>query len=257
MRFGVCGGMQIGTVAACAEYDYMEWSVSELLCPRGSEAAFQAKCEEIKASALPYEVANCFVPGELKITGPTVDAAALEAYVKIVMERARRFGLDRIVFGSGGARQIPEGFDRKRAYGQLVDFCCMVGPIAGAHGITVVVEPLSKADCNVLNTVDECAGLVNDVAHPAIRLLADTYHMMRDGDPIASIVKHGHLLCHVHIATVPNRYAPAAEPCDLADFFDALATVRYDGRISIEAKIPKPETELAAAIAMMRVYTNQ
>jgi sugar phosphate isomerase/epimerase len=252
MRFGVCAGMEMGAFAARAAYDYMEWSVPNLLCPQESEAAFEATCEGLGASALPYEVANGFVPRELKITGPAVDAAALEAYVQIVMERARRLGLEHIVFGSGSARQIPDGFDHKRAYEQLVGFCCMVGPIAGAHGITVVVEPLNKADCNVLNTMDACAGLVNDVAHPAIRLLVDSYHMMRDGDPIASIVKHGHLLRHVHIATVPNRYAPGAEACDFAAFFDALAAVRYDGRISIEGTIPNPETELAAAIAMMR-----
>jgi len=251
MKYGVCGGMTIGSIAAQAAYDYMEWSVADLLCPLAPEPAFQAACAAVQASHLPYEVANSFVPGSLKITGPAVDGQALDAYVRTVMERAERIGLEIIVFGSGGARQIPVGFDRKRAHEQIVAFCRMVGPIAQAHGITVAVEPLNKAECNVLNTVDECAGLVNEVAHPSIRLLADAYHMMRDGDPVRSIVEHGHLLAHVHIATIPNRYAPGAETCDFTSFFAALAAVRYDGRISIEGKIPHPETELPAAIALM------
>ena len=255
MKYGVCGGMERGEVAAAAGYDYMEWSVAELLCPRQPEVAFQALSASLKASALPYKVANGFVPGDLKITGPAADLAALEAYVRSVMERAQRFGLDTIVFGSGGARQIPYGFDRQAAHGQLLAFCRMVGPIAQAHAVTVVVEPLNKAECNVLNTVAECAGLVEEVAHPSIRLLVDAYHMMRDDDPVESIQTYGHLLAHVHVATVPNRLAPGAEPCDLSACFRALMAIGYAGRISIEGNIPQPETELPVAIRLMRQYT--
>ncbi len=252
MKFGVCGNMKLASVAAQDGYDYMEWSVAELLRPRESEEAFEASFSALKSATPPFQAANSFVPGDLKITGPNVDAPALEAFVRTTMERAARFGLDIIVFGSGGARQIPEGFDRQRAHEQLVTFCRMVGPIAHGHGVTIAVEPLNKAECNVLNTVAECAALVNEVAHPAIRLLVDAYHMMRDGDAFESIVEHGHLLVHAHIATIPSRFAPAAEPCDVAPFFDALKKVRYKGRISIEGKIPHPETELPAALAMMR-----
>lgn len=244
--------MKLAAVAAQADYDYMEWTVAELLRPRESEAAFLASCDALLASPLSYQVANGFIPGELKITGPAVDVSALEAYVKVTMKRAERMGIGIIVFGSGGARAIPEKFDPARAHEQLVAFCRMVGPIAQAHNVTIAVEPLNKAECNVLTTVAESAALVNEVAHPAIRLLVDAYHLMKDDDPVASIVAHGHLLVHAHIATIPSRFAPAAEPCDLAPFFDALAKVPYKGRISIEGKIPHPETELPAAIALMR-----
>ncbi len=54
-------------------------------------------------------------------------------------------GIGIIVFGSGGARRIPEGFDRQRAHGQLVAFCRMVGPIAREHGVIIAVEPCDFA----------------------------------------------------------------------------------------------------------------
>lgn len=257
MKFGVCGDMKLAAVAAQADYDYMEWTVAELLRPRESEEAFETAYPALKSTTPRYQVANGFVPGDLKITGPNVDSSGLEAFVRKTMERAGTFGLDIIVFGSGGARQIPERFDRQKAHDQLVAFCRMVGPIAQGHGITIAVEPLNKAECNVLNTVAECAALVNEVAHPAIRLLVDAYHMMRDGDPVGSIEEHGHLLVHAHIATIPSRIAPAAEPCDFAPFFAALKKVQYKGRISIEGKIPYPETELPAAIAAMRTGASQ
>jgi len=158
------------------------------------------------------------------------------------------------VFGSGGARRIPEGFDPRAAHDQIVAFCGMVAPLAHDHGVVVVVEPLNTAECNVLTTVSECAGLVNEVRHPAIRLLVDAYHLMHDGDSYDDMVRHGHLLAHVHIATVPGRLVPGAEPCDLTRFFRGLADARYKGRVSIEAKITDPHTELPAALAALRGF---
>ena len=252
MKLGVCGDMELAAVAARASFDYAEWSVPGLLKPLEPDAAFLASLEVLRAAALPYPVANCFVPAELKLTGPAVDPAALRAYVATTMERAERAGIRIIVFGSGNARRIPEGFDPRKAHDQLVAFCRDVAPVAHHHGVTVVVEHLNKTECNVLTTVDECARLVNEVAHPAIRLLVDTYHLMRDNDSYESIITHGHLLAHAHIATVPGRLAPGAEPCDFSRFFAALAKANYTGRISIDATIADPHTALPAALSAMR-----
>lgn len=252
MKFGVCGDTGLGAIAAQASYDYGEWSVAAVLKPREPEDAFRASCAALRSAELPYPVLNGFVPGDLKITGPEVDRSALEEFVATSMARAEAAGVEIIVFGSGKARLIPDGFDRAIAHQQLVAFCRMVAPLANDHGVTVVVEPLNQSECNVLTTVAECADLVNEVAQPSIRLLVDGYHLLRDGDSYESIVTHGALLAHVHIATIPNRLAPAAEDCDFADFFDALAKANYTGRVSIEGKIHNPETELPAALAMMK-----
>ena len=252
LQFGVCGDAGMAAVAARASYDFAEGSVGSLLMPRESDAAFCVGLEAVRAAELRYPVANCFVPGDLKITGADASDSALRAYVTTTMRRAERANLQVIVFGSGQARRVPEGFDARAAHDQLVAFCRMVAPIAHDHGVTVVIEPLNRAECNVLTAVSECAALVNEVAHPAIRLLVDAYHLMREGDSYASIVTHGKLLSHVHIATAQNRLAPGAEPCDFSQFFAALRKARYTGRISIEGNIPDPETALPDALILMR-----
>lgn len=252
MKFGVCGDISVAAAASKASYDYAEWSVPNLLKPLESEDAFCASLEAIRAAELPYQVSNGFIPGNLKITGPEVDTPALQVFVKTAMERAERAGVEVIVFGSGGARNIPDGFDRDKAHDQLVSFCNSVAPLAHDHGVTVVIEPLNLAECNVLTSVDECAQLVNEVAHPGMRLLVDGYHMMRDGDSFDDIVRHGALLEHVHIATEANRLAPGAEPCDLSLFFKALNDANYTGRVSIEGNINPPETTLPEALKIMR-----
>jgi len=251
MRYGVCGDPVLAAGAAKAGYDYFEWSVGALLKPREPEAAFAAALSQVRAAPIPCPVVNCFLPADLKVTGPQVDSAALRAYVATACERAQRAGVAIIVFGSGGARQIPEGFARRDAQDQLASFCGMAGPIAQQHGVTIVVEPLNRQECNVLNTVRECAELVRKVSHPAVRLLVDAYHLLRDDDATADIAANGDLLAHVHIATKDRRLAPGAEPCDFAPFFAALAQAGYNGRISIEGSIPEPATQLPAACALL------
>jgi sugar phosphate isomerase/epimerase len=252
MQFGVCGGIDVATIAAGASYDFAEWNVSSYLKPEEPEEAFHAGLDAVREAGVTFRANNCFVPGHLKITGPDVDAHALQVYVATTLARAEQAGVEVIVFGSGGARQIPDGFDRAMAWDQLIAFCGMVAPLAQAHGVTVVVEPLNKAECNVLTTVSECAALVNAVAHPAVRLLVDAYHFMRDGDAYEDIVTYGDLLAHVHIATVPNRLPPGAEPCDFSRFFRALADAAYTGRVSIEGKVQAPAVQLPVALAAMR-----
>lgn len=256
MKFGFCGDLKLAAIAAQAGYDYAEWGVPNLLKPREPESTFRASLDALRAANLPYLVANCFVPDQLKITGPGVDSGALEEYVGVVMTRAEQAGIRIIVFGSGGARRIPDGYDPERAHDQIAAFCRMVAPRAHDHGVTVVVEPLNKTACNVLTTVAECAALVNEVAHPGFRLLVDAYHLMMDGDSYRSIVAHGALLAHTHIATLQHRFAPAAEQCDFTEFFDSLAKANYTGRLSIEANIPNPETELPAALSLLRTLSE-
>jgi sugar phosphate isomerase/epimerase len=251
MHFGVCGGPEIGRLAKEAGFDYFEWSVSGLLHPRDAEPVFEQALAEARAVGLPCPVVNVFLPGDLKLTGPTVDRTALESYVSIALRRAETAGVKCIVFGSAGARNVPDGFDRAAAWAQLVDFCQMLGPIAQRHGVTIAIEPLNRSECNIINTVAEGARLAREVDHPNIKLLADGYHWAKDSDAVAGIVENGDLLVHTHVAVVDGRRPPRpGDTC--APFFAALKQAGYDGRMSIEGQIDNPQSELPKALEIMR-----
>jgi sugar phosphate isomerase/epimerase len=251
MRLGVCGGPDRAAVAAEAGFEYLEWSVGALLCPRDERARFEQALAEARAAALPCEALNCFLPGDLKVTGPDAEPAAQEAYVSVTMQRAEEAGVRVIVFGSGGARRIPEGFDRERAHAQLLDFSRMAATHANNHGVTLVFEPLNVNECNVLTTVAECAALAREVDLPAMRVLVDGYHWLKDKDTVAGIVDAGPLLAHTHIATETHRRAPGEEACDFSAFFGALRTAGYDRRMSVEARVEDPAGELPRAHAYL------
>ncbi|MGC9468759.1 MAG: sugar phosphate isomerase/epimerase family protein [Anaerolineae bacterium] len=249
MQYGVCADPVFAPAIAAAGFDFIELNVQKHLKPMDEEPAFLDELPHIQASPLPALAANSFFPAALKITGPKVDWQALEHYASTAFRRAEAAGVRTVVFGSGGARRIPDGFDRERAWSQLVRFGKMIGPLAERHGVTVVVEPLNatRDESNVLTTIGESARYMRDVNHPNVRLLIDAYHWGLDNDSFDDLVTNAPFIRHVHIATVESRVPPGFEPCDFSDFFRALKVGGYDGPVSIEAGWTDLEAQLEEA----------
>ena len=256
MRFGMCGSYQQAESFRDYGFDYCETTVAELCCPREGEEVFAERLRGVRAACLPVPVVNCFVPGDLKITGPAVDAAALRAFAATTIARARRAGVETIVFGSGGARRIPDGFDRAAAWQQLVDFGKDAAQLAAAAGVTIVVEPLNAAECNVIASVSEAADYVRAVGSPALRIVVDSYHWGKEGGTEQEIRDAAPLICHVHVATWPSRRVPGFEDCGLDRFLALLRSIGYDGGVSFEGKLPDGDAELAGAAARLRQWAG-
>ncbi len=252
MKLGVCADPQFAPALAAAGFDFIELNVQNHLKPLADEATFASELARIQAAALPTIAANSFVPGDLKITGPDVNTNALRQYVSVAFARAEQVGVKTIVFGSGGARHIPDDFDRDIAWQQLVEFGRMIGPLAQQRAVTVVVEPLNQRECNVLTSVREAGRYVQDVDHPHVRLLVDAYHWLLDDNDYEAILIYGDLLRHVHIATRDSRVAPGFEACDFSAFLRALKEAGYDGPVSIEGKWEDMAAQAKAAFETLQ-----
>ena len=157
MKFGVCADVAAAAPLAVAGFDYLELNVQKQLRPEQEESQLRDEWRAIRAAPLPAEAACCFLPGDLKVCGPTVDGARVLRYVESAMARAERIGIHVIVFGSGAARAVPAGQDPRQAWRQLVDFARQAGGAAARYGITLVVEPLNTRECNILTSVAEGA----------------------------------------------------------------------------------------------------
>lgn len=145
---------------------------------------------------------------------PLVEPDAHEramAHLRRSLQVARRLGTRLLVVHVGYA--IPR-HSRAGQWAAAVAGLRAAGALAGAEGVTLAVEPLnSKVDHPgyFLDALPDAEQLIEEVDHPAIRLLLDVYHMgvMHD-DLLDHLGRALAWTVHLHVADVPGRGEPGS-----------------------------------------------
>jgi sugar phosphate isomerase/epimerase len=225
--------MEAITGLADIGYDYIEFPLARVM--ELSDAEFDGLTERLERTGLRSEALNVFAPPQVRLTGDDYHPAALEAYTRRAVGRAKRLGAQVLVLGSSGSRNVPPGFPRERAWSQLVDALHRIDPIVGEAGLTVAIEPLNKNESNIVNTLEEAVRLCLEVNRPDIQVLVDYYHFCLEQEPFEHIQAAGGRLRHVHIAKVVGRVFPTEMEDGYQIFFRALESAGYGSRVSIEA----------------------
>jgi sugar phosphate isomerase/epimerase len=236
MQFGICTSIENSPLAKSQGWDYIEAGATSLLQGELPDEQWQGR-GLAASSALPVQAVNLLVPGSMKITGPRADLdRVLKPYLDRIMDRARQLGIETLVFGSGGARNIPDGFDPARAREQLIEFARAAADAAGRAGRMVVIEPLNRTECNLVNTVAEAMQMVREINHPNLRCLVDSYHLWLEDEPLEHVEDAIDSIAHVHVADRDGRVAPGlSKTSDYRRLFRILKRHGYAGRISVEA----------------------
>jgi sugar phosphate isomerase/epimerase len=237
-------------ILADAGCDFFEFGVG-MLCPESPRSLF----EEFKALVNEYplraECFNSFIPADLKLVGPNVDKARLDNYLAQATERAAELGGRIIVFGSGGARRVPEGFSRGRAHEQIFEFLSLAANYGRKHGIVIAIEHLNRSETNMINTIAEAVTYADEVDCLEVKALVDFYHMMVEGESFDEIVQAGERIVHVHVADTDRLY-PGSGNYDYKKFTRALAQAGYRGRVSVECNFRDFEKEAPRSIQFLR-----
>lgn len=235
-QFGICTSPDNAAVVKEAGWDFVEGHVQNLFQGMLDDSSWQGRAT-ITSAALPVPAANCLLPGDLKVVGPAVDFEKLRTYMSRAIARAGGCGTTTLVFGSGVARNVPEGFDRAKAQQQIIDFSRMSADIAARHAVTIVYEPLNKGECNIINSVKEAMEYVATIKHPNLECLVDSWHFWLEKEPLENLAVAMPHIKHVHLADTDGRVAPGQSgTADYLPFFKTLKAGGYDGRISVEAK---------------------
>lgn len=272
MLFGVCVGNDLNSVKELKElgYDFFEGAAGQTLMPTKDGDDWKRQRDAILSAGLPLRSCNGFLPGNFRLTGPKASWDEPLAYAEKVCRRADEVNMDYIVFGSGGARQVPRADknkpafpeDVKRGFEQFTGFCEKLAKRIAGCKVTVVIEPLRPKECNLINYVWESLQIVDKIGSPRIMQLADLFHMAEGGEKPDSIVKAGARLKHCHIATPGGRKAPGLEaPGVLLDYFKALRSIGYAGGVSCEcgwgSKGTNKREARAKALALMKEWAGQ
>jgi len=231
-------------------FDYIELPLSAVAGL--GEADYQALLKRVQAGGLPCEACNVFFPGTLRLTGPAFDPAATRAYLEKALARAAQLGVQVIVFGSAGARNVPDGFPPEQAYVQLTEMLRMAGDLAQPYGITIVIEPLNKAESNILQTASEGLTLAKLAGHPNVKLLVDYFHMAKDGEDCGIIRTAREWVRHAHFADPDGRAYPMEMKAHFREFTGALKDAGYSGRLSLEAGYKDFAAQAPVALAILR-----
>ena len=250
-RIGVCG-LNRAEVAVASGMAYLEANVSSFLVPEDSDEAFAAQRAKADSLGLPIETANGFFPRDILVVGPDADLERALRYSETAIRRASEAGLEILVLGSSRSRSIPEGFSREEAEEQFLSLLKGMAPAAEKYGVIVAIEPLQQSETNFINTVKEGAEMARRAGSPNIAVIADFYHMAREGEPATDIIGAADKLVHCHIAEVGNRTPPGVDGDDFTPYFKALKEIGYRGRVSIESRWDDVAAQMPVAVQVMK-----
>jgi sugar phosphate isomerase/epimerase len=254
--FGTVNPLESVEKLAALGADYIEPALSATVAL--TPEALAAARARVAQSGIRVETMNWFMPGtDIKLTGPDVDPAKTRAYVEKALALADSFGAKVIVFGSPGARTVPEGFPKDKAWGQLRDFLRICGDVIASHkyGMVIGIEALRKPETNIINSVAEALKLAREVNHPKIRIIVDFYHLRFENEDPAIVLEARDMIAHLQIADPRERTFPKtdeANEAQYAAFFTNLRKIGYQGRISVEANSSDLDKDAPASLAFLK-----
>ncbi|WEX11133.1 sugar phosphate isomerase/epimerase [Chelativorans sp. AA-79] len=131
----------------------------------------------------------------------------------------------------------------------------IIGDYAETRGVTIGLEALNRFECYLVNTMDALAAHLDEIAHPRIRAMYDTFHAnIEEEDPIGAFSRNVETIVHVHISE-NSRGVPGRGNIPWAETFAAIRDSDYDGWLTIEA-FGRGLPDLAAATKVWRDFAE-
>ncbi|WP_138991010.1 sugar phosphate isomerase/epimerase [Larkinella sp. C7] len=252
LPLGVCAGYEKVGLLKTLGFSFIEESVGRFLIPDAGDSQYEKNRVTLKTEGLPVRSYIYFFPGTLKSVGPTLHHEAILQRADLALKRAKECGSKNIVFGSGGSRAIPDGFDRATAKAQHIELCKKMAPLAEKHGVTLAVEPLNRGETNFINSLAEGVEIIQAVNNPWFKLQCDIYHMLKEDEKPEEIIKYRQYITHCHIAEKQKRTAPGVMGDDFKPYFRALKQIKYEGGLSLECNWTDFDNEVALGLATVK-----
>ena len=192
-------------------------------------------------------------PEGLSLTSPdaTVRARTIDVMIRLTALCAELGGAV-LVHGSPQQRQIAAGETHAVALARLQDGLVQVAAAAAKAGVIYCIEPLSRKETALVNTLAEAVELVRAIDHPHLRTMIDCSAAgLTETCSIPSLIDRWlptGLMAHVQVND-PNRRGPGQGDMKFAPILAALKRHHYAGVIAVEPFDYSPDGPGAAAFA--------
>jgi sugar phosphate isomerase/epimerase len=176
-------------------------------------------------------------------------ARQAEARARDLIDFAAAVGAPLVTIGSFRGRLASVGAGGRQ---QLVAVLREAAAYAQARGIQLALEPLNRYEADLVATADEGLAFLDEVGHPALGLLLDTYHVNIEEtswtEPFRRLMAAGRLW-HVHLGD-NNRLPPGRGLIDFPVIVATLREIAYTGYLSAEL-LARPDPDTAARQTMI------
>ena len=174
-----------------------------------------------------------------------------------ILRLAARFEAPLII---GGVRGRLTGSEVHKAEqrASAIDTLWKCAKVAEEVGTFLLLEPINRYETNFINSAQDGLDLLDEIQHPAIKMLLDTFHMnIEEADPCESVRRVGRRLGYMHFAD-NNRLAPGQGHVDFPALVATLGGIGYDGFVSAEIlPLPDDPTALAQTAAYIQTLKSK
>lgn len=130
-----------------------------------------------------------------------------------------------------------------------------IGDHAAGRSVTIGLEALNRFECYLLNTMDALSAHLDEIGHPNIRAMYDTFHAnIEEADPVGAFTRNLRNIVHVHISE-NDRGVPGRGNIPWTETFAAIRGSGYDGWLTIES-FGRALKDLAAATKVWRDFAE-
>lgn len=193
-------------------------------------------------------------PSGLSMVSP--DAALRQrtaGVMRRMVELCALMGGKYLVHGSPKQRSVPPGESRAATIDRARECLSIAARAAQECGVTYCIEPLARNETNVINTVEEAAALVDEIASPAFKTMIDCSAAgQTEAIPVHELIAKWlptGKIAHVQVND-PNRRAPGQGKLAFAPILKALAAGGYGGVLAVESFDYLPDGMGSAAFAI-------
>ena len=155
------------------------------------------------------------------------------------------------MYSAVGKARLVSAEQKKIEWDRAVSNLYKVCEMAAERGLEIALEPLNRFESDLVNTAEDVMQLVEDINHPAAKVLLDAFHMnIEERDIEQAIRKVGDKLIHMQVSE-NYRGTPGTGLSNWDAYRRGLNAIDYRGIVSIESFTPEVK-ELAGAVCIWK-----
>lgn len=210
--------------------------------------------EALDKHQLEAVICGAFGPDrDLTHQNPAVQQQCFD-YLEALMDFAEAWETDFIagpMYSAVGKARLVSADQKKREWALAVQNLHKACNQAADRGLQLAIEPLNRFESDLVNTVGQAKKLIQDIDHPAAKIMVDGFHMSIEEKSLEDAIHTaGHDL--IHVQTSENyRGTPGTGQTNWESFYRGVNDVGYEGVISIES-FTSDNRQLADAVCIWR-----